>query len=283
MRGKVRLMHRNTHVCTIQLNNNNQVESIVELINKNLLPPSVSMESDRDLRIELTRWLKGRIYSPGRLDIMEIQSFLNKDSLSLVGRTSFYDSYWLSQKTDEKWEDVNPYKLWDFNKDPITLLNLKPEYFKRDSKIDSPNLSVPGIEIRMFYKNNQGDLFVLSQNIIKEMAFYKKNKNNPIVAKRKYIALSGKLFTARKMFTTEIIEAFPLSELLIKTEGFGVKGLESTLHCMASFGIGRPKAMEFLKNMISADENIGNEDRDADSIYLLRDINTLEFIGMADI
>lgn len=283
MRGKVRLMHKNDLVCIMQLNNNNQVEEILEVTNKELLPPSISTEEDRDLRIELTRWLKGRIYAPGRLDIMEIQSFLNKDSLSLVGKVSFFDSYWLSQKTNESWDDINPYKNWDFNKDPISLLNLRPEYFKKDCRIDSPNLSIPGREIKMFYKNNKGDLFLLSQNVIKEMSFYKKNKDNPIVAKRKYIALSGKLFTARKMFSSESIEAFPLSELLIKTEGFGVKGLEETLHCMASFGISRPKGMEFLKEMVHADEVIGNEDREADSVYLLRDVDSLEFIGIANI
>lgn len=281
MRGKVKLMHQDIPVCLMQLNNNNQVEDVIEIYNQDLLPPSISLDEDRDIRIELTRWLKGRIYSPCRLDIMEVQPFINKDSLSLAGKISLFDSYWLCNKNSEKWEDINPYKHWDFNKDEICLLNLRPEYFKKDIKINSPILAIPGREIRLFYKNNKGDIFLLSQNVIKEMSFYKKNKENPSVAKRKYIALSGKLFSARKMFTNENVEAFPLSDLLIKTDGFGEKGLEETLHCITSFGIPRLKAMEFIKNMIEADENIGDDTREPDSIYLLRDVKTLEFFDIA--
>lgn len=283
MRGKIKLMHKDKPVVIMQINNNNQVEEIIEVINKDLLPPSVSTEDDRDLRIELTRWLKGRVFSPGRLDIMEIQSFLSKDSLSLAGKVSLFDCYWLSSNNSETWENINPYKNWDFSKDPISLLNLKPEYFNKRSKIDSPNLAIPGKEIKLFYRNKKGDLFLLSQNVIKEMSFYKRNKDNPVVAKRKYIALAGKLFSARKMIANENIEAFPLSDLLIRTEGFGNKGLEETLHCLASFGIGRPKVMDFIKNMVLADERIGNEDREPDSIYVLRDSETLKFIGLAEI
>lgn len=276
-------MHKNDLVCIMQLNNNNQVTDVLEMTNEKLLPPSISLDKDRDIRIELTRWLRGRVFSPGRLDIMEIQSFISKDGLSLAGRVSFFDCYWLSNKTTEKWDDINPYKNWQFNKDPISLLNMKPEYFNKSCKIDSPNLSIPGREIRLFYKNNKGEVFLLSQNVIKEMSFYKKNKDNPIVAKRKYIALSGKLFTARKMVTSEDIEMFPLSELLIKTEGFEEIGINKILHCMSILGIGRQKAALFLKQLLQADENIENDDREPDSIYLLRDANTLEFIGIAPV
>lgn len=283
MRGKVRLMHKDDLVCIMQLNNNNQVIDVLEIANEKLLPPSISLDSDRDIRIELTRWLRGRIFSPGRLDIMEIQSFLSKDGLSLAGRVSFFDCYWLSSKTTEKWDEVNPYKNWQFKTDPISLLNMKPEYFNKSRKIDSPNLSIPGREIRLFYKNNKNEVFLLSQNVIKEMSFYKKNIDNPIVAKRKYIALSGKLFTAKKMVTDENTEIFPLSDLLIKTEGFEEIGVNRILHCMSVCGIGRQKAALFLKNLIEADGNIENNDREPDSIYLLRDANTLEFIGIAPV
>lgn len=282
MRGKIRLMHKDNKVCLLQLNNN-QVEKVIEMYNEDLLPPSVSLADDRDIRIELTRWLKGRIFSPGRPDIMEIQPFLSKDCLSLAGRVSLFDSYWLSSKLNEKWEDVNPYKNWDFRKDAICLLNLKPEYFKKDMKIDSPVLSIPGREIKLFFRNSKGELFMLSQNVIKEMSFYKKNMDNPIVAKRKYIALSGKLFSARRLFSSEDIEAFPLSELLIKTEGFEKKELEKVLHCMSVFGIPRSKGLSFLNNLMAADEAINDNTREPDSIYLLRDSNTLEFIGIADV
>ena len=283
MRGKIKLMHKDNPVCLMQLNNNNQVEDVMEIYDESLLPPSVSLSDDRDIRIELTRWLKGRIFSPGRLDILEIQPFLNKDSLSLAGKISLFDSYWLSNKTTEKWETINPYKNWDFKTDSICLLNLKPEYFKKDIKIDSPILAIPGKEIKLFFRNKKNELFLLSQDVIKEMNFKKKNKDNPVVAKRKYIALSGKLYTAKKLISSEDVEAFPLSDLLIKTEGFGEKSLNNILHCLATLGISRPKSLDFLKNMINADEKIGDSSREPDSIYVLRDANTLQFIGIGTI
>lgn len=284
MKGKIKLMHKDNPVCLMQLNNTNQVEKVIEIYNESLLPPSVSTEDDRDIRIELTRWLKSRIYSPGRLDLMEVTPFLCKDGLSLAGKQSLYDCYWLSNKSNEKWENINPYVNWDFYKDEICLLNLKPEYFKKDVKIDSPCLSVPGREIKIFFKNKKGDIFLLSQNVIKEMTFYKKNKNNPMVARRKYISLFDKLFTARRMFTNENLEAFPLSELLIKTEGFSSeRAYEDLIHCIASFGISRTKAMQYIDLIVAADENINDSSREADSIYLLRDANTLKFVGIATV
>lgn len=75
MKGKIKLMHKDNPVCLMQLNNTNQVEKVIEIYNESLLPPSVSTENDRDIRIELTRWLKSRIYSPGRLDLMEVTPF----------------------------------------------------------------------------------------------------------------------------------------------------------------------------------------------------------------
>lgn len=176
MKGKIRLMHKDNPVCLMQLNNTNQVEKVIEMYNASLLPPSVSTANDRDIRIELTRWLKSRIYNPARLDLMEITPFLRKDGLSLAGRQSLFDCYWLTNKSDELWENVNPYKNWDFYKDAICILNLKPEYFKKDVKIDSPILSIPGREIILFFKNKNGEIFLLSQNVIKEMTFYKKKK-----------------------------------------------------------------------------------------------------------
>ena len=85
------------------------------------------------------------------------------------------------------------------------------------------------------------------------------------------------------MVTDENTEIFPLSDLLIKTEGFEEIGVNRILHCMSICGIGRQRAALFLKNLIEADGNIENDDREPDSIYLLRDANTLEFIGIAPV
>ncbi len=284
MKGKIRLMHKDNPVCLMQLNNTNQVEKVIEMYNASLLPPSVSTANDRDIRIELTRWLKSRIYNPARLDLMEITPFLRKDGLSLAGRQSLFDCYWLTNKSDELWKNVNPYKNWDFYKDAICILNLKPEYFKKDVKIDSPILSIPGREIILFFKNKNGEIFLLSQNVIKEMTFYKKNKNNPMVAKRKYISLQNKLFTAKKMFTDENTEAFPLSELLIKTEGFSSeREYEDIINCITKCGISENKAIDCIDSIVAADLAINDETREANSIYLLRDANTLKFKGIAKV
>lgn len=280
MYGRAQLMHKNDPVCDIKIDRLGEVEEIYEVFNESLLPPSISLDKDRDLKIELTRWLSSRI-PKGRLDLLEITAMLSQRNFKDAGKISLIDTYWFKTNKDETWENTNAFDNWDAQTDPICLLNLKPEYFKKTEKIVSPILALPGKQQRIFLRHNNGDLYIISPNVIKEMSFYKKNRDNESVAKRKYVIISGKLFSAKKLETSKDKEMFPLSELIVKTNGFTKKTYQSIINCFEYYGLSREKYLKFMKNMYSADENIGDDSRDLDSIYLVRDANTLKFEDFA--
>lgn len=275
-------MHKNDKVCDLIINRSNQVERVTNLTDsaRRLLPPSVSCAEGRDLRIEFTRWIRSRIFSPARTDIMEMQPFLPWETLSQAGKISMLDTYWFKRDEHETWESINPFDNWDCKRDPICMLNLKPEYVKKDKIILSPNLAIPGADNTFFY-NNGKDFFLLLPDVIKEMNYYKKNKDNPIVAKRFYTMVSDRLFVAKEIQTSKDIEAFPVSELFVATEGFASKTLNGLYHCLNRYGFNKKDVTAFMQYMYEADDAIGYEDRDLDTIYILRDANSLETIGFA--
>ncbi len=279
MYGRAQLMHKNDPVADLKIDNDGNVEEIYEVYNESLLPPSVSIDKDRNLKIELTRWMNSRI-PKDRIDLCELL-VLSRKSFKYAGKISLLDNYWFRTSKEETWDNTNAFDNWDSKTDPICLLNLKPEYFKKSEAIISPNLALPGKQNRIFLKHNNGNFYIVSPNVIKEMSFYKKNRDNQDVAKRKYVIISGRLFSARNLPTSKDKEMFPLSELIIKTNGFNPKTIQSLIKCLEYFGIKRAVYQEFLKNMYSADENIGDDSRDLDTIYLVRDSNTLKFEGFA--
>ncbi len=279
MYGRAQLMHKNDPVCDLKIDIEGNVEEIYKVFDTTLLPPSVSMEKDRNLKIELTRWLNSRI-PKNRQDLTELCALSGKN-LRYSGKISLLDTYWFKTSKEETWEDVNAFDNWDSKNDPFCLLNLKPEYFKKNEMIISPVLALPGKVSRFFLRHNNGKIFIISPNIIKEMSFYKKNRDNSDVGKRKYVIISGKLFTAKALQTSKDREMFPLSELIIKTNGFNPKTAQSLIECFAYFGIKPEVYNNFLKNLYSADENVGDDSRDLDTIYLVRNSNTLEFEGFA--
>ena len=279
MFGRTQLMHKNDPVADIKIDAEGNIEEIFEIYNEELLPPSVSLAKDRNLKIELTRWLNSRI-PKGRLDLLEL-SALSQKTFKYAGKISLLDTYWFKTSKDETWENTNAFDNWDSKTDPICLLNLKPEYFKKSDTIVSPILALPGKSNRIFLKHKNGKIFIISPNVIKEMSFFKKNRDNNDVAKRKYIIISDKLFSAKSLQTSKDKEMFPLSELIIKTNGFNPKTAQSIVNCFEYYGIKKEIYREFLKNMYSADENINDDSRDLDTIYLVRDSNTLKFEGFA--
>ena len=277
-------MHKNDKVCDLGVNRSNQVERVANLTEqtRGLLPPSVSDADGRDLRIEFTRWMRSRIYSPARLDIMEMQPFLAWEALSQSGKISMMDNYWFKKDENETWDSVNPFDNWDPKRDAICMLNLRPEYVKKDKVIISPNLAIPGSSSSFFYSNGE-KFFLLLPDVINEMNYYKKNIENPVVAKRFYTAVSDRLFVAKEIETSKDIESFPVSELYIASEGFAPKTVNGLYHCLESYGLNKNEITAFMQHMYEADDAIGYEDRDLDTIYLLRDANTLETIGLAKI
>lgn len=282
MYGTVKLMHKEDMVCVLHINRSNQVEKITSLTDnaRRLLPPSVSCAEGRDLRIEFTRWIRSRIFSPARTDIMEMQPFLPWETLSQAGKISMMDCYWFKKDDTETWENINPYDNWNPKVDPICMLNLRPEYVKKDNVIISPNLAIPGAETTFYYSNGN-EYFLLMPDVIKEMNYYKKNLDNPVVAKRFYTTVSDRLYVAKEIETSKDIEQFPVSELFIATEGFSQKTVNGLYHCLMQYGISKNEILTFMKQMYEADDSVGYEDRDLDTIYILRNANTLETIGLA--
>lgn len=282
MNRMITLMHKDAPVCAFSMNQSRQVENVLEIYHKELLPPTISMKEGRALCMEMTRWLKMRVYSPNRPDMKDIYPYIRKDNFHMLGKTSFYDKYWLKTNKKETWDSVDPYRNWSHKKDPICLLSLLPEYIHKDTDFVTPNLSIPGSEVKFFFRAKNG-IVLLSQNILPEMNFYKKNKENPIVATRRCVTLGEHLFLAKRVDVDEQTEAFPLSDLYTGVNGFVPETPQGLYRCMETFGISRNETQCFIHEVCMADEKAGFEDRELSSLSLLRNADTLKITGFAKI
>lgn len=278
MQGNAILMHKDKQVCSLKFNTQQYIDKIVEIYDKSLLPPTIDGDDD-NLKFLLTKWVQGRVFSPGRPDILSVRGFL-QNKLNNCGKISLFDGYWFKTNKNETWEKINPYKNWKADSDFIVLLNTNPRYAMRNIDRVSPNYAIPGDTRDFIYKDKEENFYILSPNVMTEMAYYKKNIDNPYVLKRTYYSVNNNLFCAKPLQTSEDIEAFPLSGFYDKHKDCKEKGLQGLFECLEREGISKTETSNFMKYMYQADEVL-DIDRDLTDVWILRDSNTFKLIGFA--
>lgn len=279
MVGSYKLMHKTSPVCEINFNVSGYVEKVGRVYNERLLP--LSINKDNPLNIEFTKWMAERTFSPGRTDIMMARSYLATNVFQYAGIVSLFDCYWfLPTKQSISWDEINPYDNWNNKTDPICLLNLKPNYIHRDTDMSSPNLSIPGNENDFWYRGKDA-IYYLSDNIEKDMGYYKKSIGNKYIQPREYSIIYNRLFSAKKAETSKDIESFLLSGIYEKYKKDDQDDFKLLVKALEDIGIDKTHAYDFFQNMYDCDERAGIDDRDLSSVRILRDANTLEIIGFS--
>ena len=262
---------------------NNRVEE-VEVINEKLLPPTVDKDggTNSGLALSLTRFLQARanISTPV---IKDVKSFVNLKIFDNAGKVSLFDSYWVKQKNEETWESVNPYDNWDSKNDPLVKLHGDPVYFDKQNIINSPNFAIPKNAQNSFFYRQGDKIFKFDKNIFKIMSFSKQNLENPIVKRRQCVIVNENLFAASLIDTSKDVECFSLLDVFNAKNPQKDETMENVVATLVDLGLNKEYVLNFFNEVVKADENVNNEDRDLDSIYLKRDTSTLEYIGFCDL
>lgn len=282
MDNKQVVMHKNDEVCNITLDNRGYVSSVDSVENESLLPCVVS-DNKEDLKFGIQKWLLTRMVGRSRSDYSPLRNFYGDDFFVSTYRISLGDCYWMKGKdSDTTWEDIDPFKHWDEQDDCYFGIISDPE---NTYKIDnlSPNLTIPGAEHKFWYRVD-GQLGYINESSQKDMTFYKKAIENgceQIVAPRKYIILSGKIYTFSPVKTSEDVERIPFDVLYDGLEDKNKSKMENLRATCEHYGLTNWK--KFFSMITKLDNILDNKERELSDIGVLRDTSTLEIIGFDQI
>jgi hypothetical protein len=275
-------MHKDSPVCDMTFDTAGNVSKVGRIYDEALLPPGV--DETKPLPYELTKWMQARVFSPSRPDMAFIRRYLKENVLKYAGQTSLLDTYWFrAAKKGTTWDEINPYDHFDHSHDPVCLLNLRPNYIHPDTSMASPNLAIPGNDNAFFCRGGDGKLYYLSEDIEKDMGYFKRADGSTITQPRKYTIISGRLYSAQASQTSKDVESFPMSAVYEKFRGDRPDSFDILTKALEHEGLERGSIYEFLREMYSGDEKAEVDDREFSSIRLLRDTETLEVLGFARI
>lgn len=276
------IMHKDTEVCHITLDDRGYVESVDSVESEELLP-CVPEKNIKDLKFGIQKWLLTRMISRGRSDYAPLRTFYGEERFVSKNRVSLADCYWAKEEDGkETWSEVNPFKNWDEDSDSyFGILNEPEDTYMVDNV--SPNLTIPGVEHRFWYRLGS-QVGYLNEAAQSDMAFYKKALEigcGDIVAKRQYLILSGKIYTFTPSETSESVERVPFDVLYDACEEQGLSKMENLKKTCDTYGISKWKS--FFSLMTKMDNATGNNERELCDIGVLRNSDTLEVIGFSKI
>lgn len=289
MNGTKILMHKNDKVCECKFDSRGYLENVIKIFSKELLPIGVDEEA---INIEMQKWILSRSIAQNRKDIGSLREFYGSDTFIPQMGLSLFDCYWFSDNGDPIWEHVNAFDNWDCRTDSVYIMLARPEE-KQRINYNSPNLTIPGRDPRIWYRMDENDTMVASadgsdenkelcllySNAQTQMSLYKKGKDNPVVAKRTYVILHNNIYARVTAYTNKDTELVSLESLYHTVSDPKKSNMENLAHCCNYYKI--PNWKEFFVNMSKFDEVTGNTERELSDVYVLRNSNTLEFTGFA--
>lgn len=277
-------MHKDKCVADCKFDKNGYLKEIIKIHDEKLLPPGICLNDEETKPIfELQRWLLLRNISTSRHDIATYREFYGSKAFSTDTSISLFDCYWFADnKKFAKaeyidWEKENAFDNWNHKQDALYMMMAHPDELYR-IKGDSPNFTVPGKEQRIWYRSHD-KLVLLHGSAQQEMDLYKRAKDNNIILNRKYVILAEQVFTVTEAQTSKDIEVVSLDSLYYSCEDKNKSKAQNLTTCCRTFGI--PGWNDFLNNLFMLDETINNTSRELADISVLRDSNTLEYIGFA--
>lgn len=268
------LMHKDDPVVTMRITPSSAIEEVLKIHNPELLP-----ENNGDPKISLERWLLHRNICQTRKDIDEYIKFYGGRMFRSVTMRSLFDTYWIrSSAQTEDWEAINAFDNWDPDDDDILLSMFAPDDFE-GPRFDSPNLTIPGTQPRLWCKTKDYPLGLINLNAQEAMHGYMLAKENgiTIVNPKTYIIFGRRIYTYEPATTSKNIEQLPFDSLYNRTAEEGLSNQENLQKCCETFKI--PGWKEFFNQLLDYDMLCGKEDRTLFDIKILRDTETLKILG----
>ena len=290
------LMHRDDPVCAISIDAvSGAVLRASKPVNPELLPLGGCIDSAM-----LRKWWQRRAVPVGQGKIQRIleqmgistpQEYLVKNlGLSLT------DHYWIKPLIMELgWKDINlftndfrdPVGDMQFDLDLDVVQDLPANAFSPSSSTqgDLTKKWIIADGKRCLVKGNHGSNSQESLNEIAATLLHQKQGRVPYVSYSTIrLGNNQQIFCVCESFTSDEVELIPAIDIVESTKkGNAMSMYEHFIHVCTKHEMDEGVVRTFLEYQILADFVLTNTDRHLNNFGVLRNANTLEFIGMAPI
>ena len=290
------LMHRDDPVCAISIDAvSGAILRVSKPVNPELLPLGGCIDSAM-----LRKWWQRRAVPVGQGKIQRIleqmgiatpQEYLVKNlGLSLA------DHYWIKPLNMELgWKDINlftndfrdPVGDMQFGLDLDVVQDLPANAFSPSSSTqgDLTKKWIIADGKRCLVKGNHGSNSQESLNEIVATLLHQKQGRVPYVSYSTIrLGNNQQIFCVCESFTSDEVELIPAIDIVESTKKDNAMSMyEHFIHVCTKHGMDEGVVRTFLEYQILADFVLTNTDRHLNNFGVLRNANTLAFIGMAPI
>lgn len=284
------ILYNKTHpVCKLEIDQSGIINKVIDTYEKEYAPVGVALTD----KLSLHEWWKGRSIPASRAGLSKLLLNLNITSSSILPLKSLglslSDQYWIKPtSSDITWSQVNFFENPFSNDVGEAFFN---EDFKANINLMSPDNTSDGWLPKKWIIQN-GDIYLVKAG---SKPYYQEPYNEVIASKImeqlnigpyvKYSLVEDDtrgICCACENFidtNTELVPAYALYKSLPKAAETST--FEHFLNIEQEFNI--PRLRESLENMIVLDYIIANEDRHAGNFGVIRNVDSLNYIGCAPI
>lgn len=287
------LMHKRKPVAEIKLDKQtSSISKIGEVFAKEHVPLGVEVKKEQIHRGELNQWWKARSIPASRVGIEQLLETLNIRSTENLPDKSYglslSDQYWICPSNSNlKWDDIN-FFYNTFSEDVGNIL-FDMEYDEKDVNLLSPDNTSDGWLKKKWKIIDDKRVLIKSGSGATQQEPYNEVFASKI-CERLGISHIPYSLMLQENYPYSICENFitPDTELIsawyvmqTKKKENDVSVYQHYLNCCERLEI--PDVDEFIDKMIVLDYLIANEDRHQNNFGVIRNAETLEFIGSSPI
>lgn len=293
---KFSLMHKDIPVCALTIDaDSGAMLRVSKPIHPELLPLGGNIDAAK-----LRKWWQQRAVPVGQGKIMRIleQAGFSSTQKYLVKNwgLSLTDHYWIKPLDVELgWDDVNLFT--NAFRDPVGDMLFSEaigETIELPQNAFSPSSSLQGNlrkkwvitdGKRCLIKANHGSNSQESLNEVAATLLHSKQQQQPYVSYSTiHVDKNDQLYCVCESFTSDTIELVTAYDIIESAKcPNSVSSFEHFIRICANHGLSEVASRSFLEYQITTDYILTNTDRHLRNIGVLRDTNTLQFIGMAPI
>lgn len=291
---KFSLMHKDAPVCALTIDaDSGAMLRVSKPIHPELLPLGGNIDAAK-----LRKWWQLRAVPVGQGKIMRIleQAGFSSTQKYLVKNwgLSLTDHYWIKPLDVELgWDDINLFT--NAFRDPIGDMQFSDAIGKPielPQNAFSPSSSLQG-NLRKKWVITDGKRYLIkanhgsnSQESLNEVAatlLHSKQQKQPYVSYSAiHVDKNDQLYCVCESFTSDSVELITAYDIIesVKCPN-AVSNYEHFIRVCADHGLSDETSRPFMEYQIATDFILTNTDRHMRNIGVLRDSNTLQFIGMA--
>jgi len=284
-------MHQHIKVAEVVLNSSHAIDEIVEIYDEARIPVGTKTADGKLDKQMLNAWWYNRRIPLSRSGLkahLEREPFLTPDVLQMKSwGLSLSDHYWMNPVAEPlNWDDINFFDN-DFSEDVGNLLLGKESSGNLDL-VSPDNTSDGWLKKKWKIVNNERCLVKAGS-----AAFHQEPYNEAIasvIMQRLDINHIPYYVIIEDEFPYSVCANFVTKETELVSAWYAMQGIKKPNHvslyehyitCCERLGIA--SAREEIDKMIVVDYLMVNEDRHQNNFGLIRDVNTLKFIGIAPI